>query len=203
MLAGDSFDSSFLISSTSGVLKVHVGAHKEGELQTERITDASVLVVQLDVDEASGMLFFRTASATISPYSQLQTSSRRSSSVFVALLYTDMRMLVVWAAQYLLYGAFLCEESKFGISEVKALSPSLPEFDATRAARSLFRGVSLDARVLNKRRRESWRIRTKGASQGCSTQCRSRWSGTSWPRSARNSSSSLWWPTPKAATCTR
>lgn len=60
LLAGDSHESSFYVSSTNGVQKVHVGQHKEGELQMEKVTDGSVCVVQLDVDEVSGMLFFRT-----------------------------------------------------------------------------------------------------------------------------------------------
>jgi len=60
-IAGDSWEHDFLISSTAGVSKLTVGTHQAGELELTQVTDASVLVVQLDCDVRSGMLFFRTA----------------------------------------------------------------------------------------------------------------------------------------------
>lgn len=60
-IAGDSWESDFVISSTTGVSKLTVGAHQAGELELTQVTDSTVLVVQLDCDVQSGMLFFRTA----------------------------------------------------------------------------------------------------------------------------------------------
>jgi hypothetical protein len=60
-IAGDSWGTDFLISSTAGVSKLAVGVHTTGELELTQITDSSVLVVQLTCDLNSGMLFFRTA----------------------------------------------------------------------------------------------------------------------------------------------
>eukprot|EP00039_Didymoeca_costata_P025638 m.14024 g.14024 ORF g.14024 m.14024 type:complete len:867 (-) comp4969_c0_seq1:62-2662(-) len=57
---GDSWGRNFLIATPFGINKLTVARHEAGMIESEQLADSSVLVKQMKVDEASGMLFLLT-----------------------------------------------------------------------------------------------------------------------------------------------
>ena len=60
VISGDTWGDYFLIGSADGLAKLTVAVHESGMLAIERISDSSVLAVQMNADVGSDMIFFRT-----------------------------------------------------------------------------------------------------------------------------------------------